>query len=42
MVRMVLNAGWAVADARGGGHCDAPAARDHVTRCLTVAKAVQE
>ena len=42
VVRMVLDAGWAVQDARRAGRSLTPAEQARVTRCVTVAKAVQD
>ena len=42
VVRMVLDAGWAVQDARRAGRSLTPAEQARVTRCVTVAEAVQD
>ena len=42
VVRMVLNAGWAVQDARRAGRDLLPAEREWITRCIAVTKAVQD
>ena len=42
VVRMVLNAGWAVQDARRAGRGLLPEERDRITRCIAVIKAVQD
>lgn len=42
VVRMVLNASWAVQDTRRAGRGLDPAERRWITRCITVAKAVQD
>lgn len=42
VVRMVLNAGWAVQDARRGGRRLSGDERDWVTRCIAIIKAVQD
>lgn len=41
VVRSILDAHWAFADAVRAGRAMSVAERDHVTRCITVAKAVQ-
>jgi len=42
VVRSVLNAHWSVEDARRGSRALDDQEREHVTRCITIAKAVQE
>ncbi|MEQ6902985.1 aminoglycoside phosphotransferase family protein [Nocardioides sp. YIM 152588] len=42
VVRSVLNAHWAHRDALRAGGRPSPDQRDHITRCITVAKAVQD
>jgi streptomycin 6-kinase len=42
VVRSVVNAHWAFQDARRAGRALDEAERTHVTRCITVAKAVQD
>ena len=42
VVRMVLNAGWSVQDARRAGRDLTRAERDWVTRCIAITKAVQD
>ncbi len=42
VVRMVLNAQWSVADAQRASRALAPAERDWITRCIAIAKAVQD
>jgi streptomycin 6-kinase len=42
VVRMVLDASWSVLDARRAGRVLSPEERDWVTRCVAVAKAVQD
>jgi streptomycin 6-kinase len=42
VVRMVLNAHWSVEDAQRAGRAMTALERDWVTRCVTVAKAVQD
>lgn len=42
VVRMVLNAGWAAQDARAAGRSMTHDEQQWVTRCLTIAKAVQD
>jgi streptomycin 6-kinase len=42
VVRSVLNAHWAFEDAVRAGRAMTAVERDHVTRCITVAKAVQD
>lgn len=42
VVRMVLNAGWAIDDARRAARLLAPDERDWITRCISIAKAVQD
>jgi streptomycin 6-kinase len=42
VVRMVLNAGWAVQDARRAGRGLRADEQDRITRCIAVTKAVQE
>lgn len=42
VVRSVLDAHWAHADARRAGRAPTASEREHVTRCITVAKAVQD
>ena len=42
VVRMVLDAGWAVQDARRAGRRLTAAEQDRVTRCIAITKAVQE
>ncbi len=42
VVRSVLDAHWAFADARRAGRAMTGEERAHVTRCITVAKAVQD
>jgi streptomycin 6-kinase len=42
VVRMVLNAGWTVQDARAAGRGLAPEEQDWITRCIAITKAVQD
>jgi streptomycin 6-kinase len=42
VVRMVLNAGWAVQDARRAGRRLSAGEQDWITRCIAITKAVQE
>ena len=42
VVRMVLNAGWAVQDARRAGRGLDAAEQDWITRCIAITKAVQD
>lgn len=42
VLRMVINAHWTVAAAQAGSRGLRPGERDWVTRCLTIAKAVQD
>ncbi|QBR91650.1 aminoglycoside phosphotransferase family protein [Nocardioides euryhalodurans] len=42
VVRMVVDASWAVQDARRAGRALDADERDHVTRCVAIVKAVQE
>jgi streptomycin 6-kinase len=42
VVRMVLNAGWTVQDARRAGRGLTEGERDWVTRCIAIIKAVQD
>jgi len=42
VVRMVLNAGWAVQDALREQRAPTPDDRDWITRCIAIAKAVQD
>jgi streptomycin 6-kinase len=42
VVRMVVNAGWTVQDARNAGRGLDAAEQDHITRCIAVTKAVQD
>jgi streptomycin 6-kinase len=42
VVRMVLNAGWAVQDARRAGRAPRPDEQDWITRCIAITKAVQD
>ncbi|WP_432479671.1 hypothetical protein [Nocardioides sp. GXQ0305] len=42
VVRMVLDASWSVLDARRAGRGLTPEERDWVTRCVAIAKAVQD
>ena len=42
VVRMVLNAGWTVQDARGADRPLSADERDRITRCIAITKAVQE
>jgi streptomycin 6-kinase len=42
VVRMVLNAGWTVQDARGADRRLSADERDWITRCIAITKAVQE
>jgi streptomycin 6-kinase len=42
VVRMVLNAGWTVQDARGADRRLTPEEHDWVTRCIAITKAVQD
>lgn len=42
VVRMVLNAGWAVQDARRAGRPLSADERDWITRCIAITKAVQD
>lgn len=42
VVRTILDAHWAFADARRASRALSTAEREHVTRCITVAKAVQD
>ena len=42
VVRMVLNAHWSVEDAQREGRDLTPAERDWITRCIAIAKAVQD
>ena len=42
IVRMVINAGWSVQDARRAGRDLSTAERDWITRCIAITKAVQD
>lgn len=42
IVRMVINAGWVVQDARGAGRALTSDERDWITRCIAITKAVQD
>jgi streptomycin 6-kinase len=42
VVRMVLNAHWAVEDAQRAGRDLVPDERAWITRCITITKAVQD
>jgi streptomycin 6-kinase len=42
VVRMVLNAGWSVQDARRAGRALTADERDWITRCIAITKAVQD
>jgi streptomycin 6-kinase len=42
VVRMVINAGWSVQDARDAGRDLGPDEQDWITRCIAVTKAVQD
>jgi streptomycin 6-kinase len=42
VVRMVLNAGWAVQDAQRAGRRLTVEEQDWITRCIAVTKAVQD
>ena len=42
VVRMVLNAGWTVQDARRAGRRLLPEEQDWITRCIAITKAVQD
>lgn len=42
IVRSVLNAHWAYADAVAADRTATPQEREHITRCITIAKAVQD
>jgi streptomycin 6-kinase len=42
VVREVLDAGWSVADAERGGRRPDAGERSRITRCITIAKAVQD
>jgi streptomycin 6-kinase len=42
VLRMVLNAGWAVQDARRAGRRLSAGEQDWITRCIAITKAVQE
>ena len=42
IVRMVLNAHWSVADAQRAGRALDPDEQDWITRCIAIAKAVQD
>jgi streptomycin 6-kinase len=42
VVRMVLNAGWSVQDARRAGRDLSADERDWITRCVAITKAVQD
>jgi streptomycin 6-kinase len=42
VVRMVLNAGWAVQDARRADRGLTEEERDWITRCIAITKAVQD
>jgi streptomycin 6-kinase len=42
VVRMVLNAGWAVQDGQRVGRRLTPQEQDWITRCIAVTKAVQD
>lgn len=42
VVRMVLNAGWAVQDARRAARAPTGDERDWITRCIAITKAVQD
>jgi streptomycin 6-kinase len=42
VVRMVLNAGWAVTDAREADRALTAGERDWITRCIAITKAVQD
>ncbi|WP_374455872.1 aminoglycoside phosphotransferase family protein [Nocardioides sp.] len=42
VVRMVLNAGWAVQDARRAGRALSSDEQDWITRCIAITKAVQD
>ena len=42
VVRMVLNAGWAVQDARRAGRGLSIDERDWITGCIAITKAVQD
>jgi streptomycin 6-kinase len=42
VVRMVVNAGWSVQDARRAGRDLDADERDWITRCIAIVKAVQD
>ena len=42
VVRMVVNAGWTVQDARHSGRAVDADERDWITRCIAITKAVQD
>lgn len=42
VVRMVVNAGWSVQDAREAGRTLGPDEQDWITRCIAITKAVQD
>ena len=42
VVRMVINAGWTVQDARSGGRALDADEQDWITRCIAITKAVQD
>ena len=42
VVRMVLNAGWTVQDARRAGRRLTADEQDWITRCIAITKAVQD
>ena len=42
VVRMVVNAGWSVQDARAADRALTADERDWITRCIAITKAVQD